>query len=142
MKKKIDVFTGWLEIISIAEASYQDIREDDFSEESHVTDITNNSTTRKQSLFSIIPSINIDHGYLETLSQVFERNINYYANTQEENFYIIGGSPILNIQINGKNIPNNDDIPSALGEITSASEIILIPVLLIIIRRMYEKCVC
>lgn len=52
---------------------------------------------------------------------------NYYANTQEENFYIIGGSPVLNIQINGKNIPNNDDIPSALGEITSASEIILNP---------------
>ena len=52
---------------------------------------------------------------------------NYYANTQEENFYIIGGSPILNIQINGKNIPNNDDIPSALGEITSSSEILLNP---------------
>lgn len=52
---------------------------------------------------------------------------NYYANTQEENFYMIGGSPILNIQINGKNIPNNDDIPSTLGEITSSSEIILNP---------------
>lgn len=52
---------------------------------------------------------------------------NYYANTQEENFYMIGGSPILNIQINGKNIPNNDDIPSALGEITSSSEILLNP---------------
>lgn len=52
---------------------------------------------------------------------------NYYANTQEENFYIIGGSPILNIQINGKNIPNNDDIPSALGEIASSSEILLNP---------------
>ena len=52
---------------------------------------------------------------------------NYYANTQEENFYMIGGSPILNIQINGKNIPNNDDIPSALGEIISSSEILLNP---------------
>lgn len=52
---------------------------------------------------------------------------NYYANTQEEHFYMIGGSPILNIQINGKNIPNNDDIPSTLGEITSASEILLNP---------------
>ena len=44
-----------------------------------------------------------------------------------DSFYMIGGSPILNIQINGKNIPNNDDIPSALGEITSASEILLNP---------------
>lgn len=52
---------------------------------------------------------------------------NYYANTQEENFYMIGGSPVINAQINGENIPNNDDIPNALGEITSASTIILSP---------------
>ena len=52
---------------------------------------------------------------------------NYYANTQEENFYIIGGSPVIKAQINGENIPNNDDILSALGEITSKSAIILSP---------------
>lgn len=52
---------------------------------------------------------------------------NYYANTQEENFYMIGGSPVIKAQINGENIPNNDDIPSALGEITSSSVIILSP---------------
>ena len=52
---------------------------------------------------------------------------NYYANTQEENFYMIGGSPVIKAQINGENIPNNDDIPSALGEITSTSAIILSP---------------
>lgn len=52
---------------------------------------------------------------------------NYYANTQEENFYMIGGSPVFNIRINGKDIPNNDDIPSALGEITTASSITLSP---------------
>ena len=37
---------------------------------------------------------------------------NYYANTQEENFYMIGGSPVFNVKINEKDIPNNDDIPS------------------------------
>ena len=52
---------------------------------------------------------------------------NYYANTQEENFYMIGGSPKITTQINGENIPNNDNIPSALGEITSTSAIILSP---------------
>lgn len=52
---------------------------------------------------------------------------NYYANTQEENFYMIGASPKLTITINGENIPDNDDIPSALGEITSASTIIINP---------------
>ena len=55
---------------------------------------------------------------------------NYYANTQEENFYMIGGSPVLNIRINGAYIPNNDDIPSALGEITTASSITLAPLTL------------
>lgn len=52
---------------------------------------------------------------------------NYYANTQEENFYMIGGSPFIKAQINGEDIPNNDDIPRALGEITSASTILLSP---------------
>lgn len=55
---------------------------------------------------------------------------NYYANTQEENFYMIGGSPVFNIQINGKDIPNKDDIPGALGEITTASSITLSPPIL------------
>ena len=31
---------------------------------------------------------------------------NYYANTQEENFYMIGTSPLIKVIINGKNIPN------------------------------------
>lgn len=55
---------------------------------------------------------------------------NYYANTQEENFYMIGGSPVFNVQINGKDIPNNDDIPGTLGEITTASSITLSPPIL------------
>lgn len=52
---------------------------------------------------------------------------NYYANTQEENFYMIGTSPKMTIQINGENIPDNDDIPSALGEINSNSAITMTP---------------
>ena len=40
---------------------------------------------------------------------------------------MIGGSPVFNVKINGKDIPNNDDIPSALGEITSTSSITLSP---------------
>ena len=55
---------------------------------------------------------------------------NYYANTQEENFYMIGGSPVFNVKINGKDIPNNNDIPSTLGEITSTSSITLSPPIL------------
>ena len=55
---------------------------------------------------------------------------NYYANTQEENFYMIGGSPVFNARINGKDIPNKDDIPGALGEITTTSSITLSPPIL------------
>ena len=40
---------------------------------------------------------------------------------------MIGGSPVLKVSINGENIPDNDNIPSVLGEITSASAIIISP---------------
>ena len=52
---------------------------------------------------------------------------NYYANKQEENFYMIGGSPVLQISINGENIQDNENIPCTLGEITSASTITISP---------------
>lgn len=52
---------------------------------------------------------------------------NYYANTQEENFYMIGSSPTLKISINGNNIPNNDNIPNTVGAITSTSTIRINP---------------
>ena len=52
---------------------------------------------------------------------------NYYANTQEENFYTIGSSTKLTVTINGDTIENPDNIPNTLGEITSASTITLAP---------------
>lgn len=52
---------------------------------------------------------------------------NYYANTQEVNFYMIGGSPVLKISINSINIPDNDNIPSNIGGITSTSIITISP---------------
>lgn len=52
---------------------------------------------------------------------------NYYANTQEENFYMIGGSPVLRATIGSNNIPDNDNIPNAIGEITANTVIMLNP---------------
>ena len=52
---------------------------------------------------------------------------NYYANTQEETFYMIGTSPLIKVIINGKNIPNNDDITPQLGTINSNSVIKINP---------------
>ena len=43
---------------------------------------------------------------------------------------MIGGSPVFNVKINGKDIPNNGDIPRALGEITTTSTITLSPPIL------------
>ena len=40
---------------------------------------------------------------------------NYYANTQEENFYIIGASPKLGISINDTVIKNPDNITEKEG---------------------------
>ena len=48
---------------------------------------------------------------------------NYYANTQEENFYMIGTSPKLEVNINGIVINNPDDIVTSQGSINPTSTI-------------------
>lgn len=53
---------------------------------------------------------------------------NYYANTQEENFYMIGTSPKITAVINSNPIPNADNIPQILGEITNGKTITITPV--------------
>lgn len=52
---------------------------------------------------------------------------NYYANTQEENFYMIGGSPKLSVEINSNPIPDPDNIPTNLGGITNGETITITP---------------
>ena len=52
---------------------------------------------------------------------------NYYANTQEENFYMIGASPKLITTINGINITNPDNITKTEGSINSGSIITILP---------------
>lgn len=52
---------------------------------------------------------------------------NYYANTQEENFYIIGSSPTLTIEINGVSVPDPDNILNSQGAVTNVTPIILKP---------------
>lgn len=48
---------------------------------------------------------------------------NYYANTQEENFYMIGTSPKLTVNIGGIIINNPDDIVESQGSINPTSTI-------------------
>lgn len=52
---------------------------------------------------------------------------NFYANTQEENFYIIGASPTINVEINGVKIPDPDNILNSQGAATNATSILITP---------------
>lgn len=52
---------------------------------------------------------------------------NFYANTQEENFYIIGTSPTLTATINGINITDPDNIINSQGAVTSNGIITIKP---------------
>ena len=51
---------------------------------------------------------------------------NYYANTQEDNFYIIGNTEELTITINGKEV-NTNVIPSNEGRVNNAGIITISP---------------
>ena len=52
---------------------------------------------------------------------------NYYANTQEENFYMIGASPKLITTINGISITEPDNITNTEGSVNSSSIITILP---------------
>ena len=52
---------------------------------------------------------------------------NYYANTQEENFYMIGASPKLITTINGINITKPDNITNTEGAVNSSIIITILP---------------
>lgn len=52
---------------------------------------------------------------------------NYYANTQEENFYMIGASPKLTTTINGKNVSDPDNITNTEGAVKSDSIVTILP---------------
>lgn len=52
---------------------------------------------------------------------------NYYANTQEENFYMIGTSPKLTTTINGINITDPDNITTTEGAISGGSIVTILP---------------
>lgn len=63
-------------------------------------------------------------GSILTYFDIFK---NYYANTQEENFYMIGASPKLTVLINNNTIPDPDNIPLNIGGITNEKTIAITP---------------
>ena len=53
-------------------------------------------------------------------------DLNYYANTQEENFYIIGNTEEIIVTINGKRV-NPNVIPSNEGRVNNTGIILIGP---------------
>ena len=52
---------------------------------------------------------------------------NYYANTQEENFYMIGTSPKLKITIGGIDITDTDNITTTEGAVHNSGIVTILP---------------
>lgn len=53
---------------------------------------------------------------------------NYYANTQEDNFYTIGAAEKLKITISGIDITNPDNIPETYGAVSNSGIITIAPI--------------
>lgn len=71
MKLEIEDLTGWLEILALAKNSYIENKTNNtISAKSSDMDIL-----QSESIYTILPSLNIEHGYLETLSQAFSKKI-------------------------------------------------------------------
>lgn len=73
MNSEIENFIGWLEILSLSNNSYNDLR-DKSNTDIDSSDIV--PVEDSKSILSIVPSLNIDHGYLEILSYAFKTNSN------------------------------------------------------------------
>ncbi|WP_419782653.1 hypothetical protein [Malaciobacter marinus] len=73
MNSEIENFIGWLEILSLSNNSYNELQN-----KSNTAIQSSDIALAEESkpMFSIIPSLNIDHGYLEILSHAFKTNSN------------------------------------------------------------------
>jgi hypothetical protein len=72
MDYEIEDFIAWLEVLSLAKESYNELQEENIKEDNAVT---SNVNIKEKHIFDIVPALNIDHGYLEILSQTFKKNV-------------------------------------------------------------------
>lgn len=70
LNKEIESFVGWLEITNRANSSYNDRK---FKDSNKNTIVKADDYQIEESVLSFSPSLNIEHGYLEILSQTFKR---------------------------------------------------------------------
>ncbi len=73
MNNEIEDFTGWLEILSLANSSYKDSQYDFNNQEKD--SLINFEPKLDGFIFNIGQSLSIEHGYLEILVETYKRKI-------------------------------------------------------------------
>ncbi len=91
MNQEIENFVAWLEVINAANTSYN---EKDFIDDKNKSLIKTDVYEVEDTIFSIIPSLSIEHGYLEILSQTFKREL-FDNETVEDLINIVANKIII-----------------------------------------------
>ena len=112
MNNEIEDFTAWLEVLSLANSSYNDLQYN-LNKVKKDTSLVNYSNQTEDSIFALIPSLSIEHGYLEILSETYKRKI--YDNETVVDLTNIMANKIIRYTINNNSYKeiealNNEDV--------------------------------
>lgn len=112
MNNEIEDFTAWLEIVSLANSSYNELQYN-LNNKINDTSLLNHSNQTEDSIFALIPSLSIEHGYLEILSETYKRKI--YDNETVVDITNIMANKIIKYTINNNSYKeiedfNNEDV--------------------------------
>ncbi|PRM87144.1 site-specific integrase [Aliarcobacter cryaerophilus] len=107
MNNEIEDFTAWLEILSLANSSYNDSQYNLNKVKNH-TSLISYSNQTEDSIFALIPSLNIEHGYLEILSETYKRKI--YDNETVVDITNIMANKIIKYTINNNSYTDIEDL--------------------------------
>ena len=107
MNNEIEDFTAWLEILSLANSSYNDSQYN-LNKVKNDTSLISYSNQTEDSIFALIPSLNIEHGYLEILSETYKRKI--YDNETVVDITNIMANKIIKYTINNNSYTDIEDL--------------------------------
>ena len=107
MNNEIEDFTAWLEILSLANSSYNDSQYN-LNKVKNDTSLISYSNQTEDSIFALIPSLNIEHGYLEILSETYKRKI--YDNETVVDITNIMVNKIIKYTINNNSYTEIEDL--------------------------------
>ncbi|MCG3684418.1 hypothetical protein [Aliarcobacter butzleri] len=107
MNNEIEDFTAWLEILSLANSSYNDSQYN-LNKVKNDTSMISYSNQTEDSIFALIPSLNIEHGYLEILSETYKRKI--YDSETVVDITNIMANKIIKYTINNNSYTEIEDL--------------------------------